>query len=84
MRAFEHHDGSRWIAGVGERPGTDFKGRFFLVFTAEGTEERRAFPLRDVRWNSRASAARTLRTMSSPELRRRLRSALGRSRIAST
>lgn len=76
MRVFEDPTGRQWEAGVRERPGFDYKGRFHLVFTpADGGDE---VDLSDVRWNSARTAERTLATMSGVELRRRLRWALGR------
>lgn len=76
MKVFEDQSGRSWQASVRERPGFDYKGRFHLVFTpVDGGEE---VDLSDVRWNSVRTAERTLSTMSGVELRRRLRSALGR------
>ena len=77
MREFEDVDGSRWIATVAEDEGIDYKGRFHLVLDAADGES--SVSLGDVRWNSERTAARTLSTMSMKELRRRLRSARGRS-----
>lgn len=79
MRTFQDQAGNSWEASVGERPGADYKGRFFLVFTPEGGSPSDAVSLEDVRWNTRETGERTLETMSDVELRRRLRSALGRS-----
>lgn len=80
MREFEDQDGRTWVATVRERPGPDYKGSYyFFVRPDDGTEEE-GISLLDVRWNSRRTAERTLRTMSGVELRRRLRSALGRRR----
>ncbi|MEQ8329129.1 MAG: hypothetical protein RH859_01575 [Longimicrobiales bacterium] len=76
MRAFEDHDGRGWEAFVREETGTDYKGRYYLVMRpAEGGAE---VSLTDVRWNSERTARRTLDTASTTELRRRLRSAVGR------
>jgi hypothetical protein len=76
MKVFEDQSGQSWRASVRERPGFDYKGRFHLVFSpVDGGEE---VDLSDVRWNSVRTAERTLATMSGVELRRRLRSALGR------
>jgi hypothetical protein len=75
MRDFLAGDGSAWTADVRESTGPDYKGRFYLVVTdSEGVEAA----LVDVRWNNERTAKRTIDTMSETELRRRLRSALGR------
>lgn len=82
MREFEDSDGNVWKATIRERPGPDYKGRFYFHLMPLGgeEEEEEGVSLLDVRWNSRNTAERTLDTMSGVELRRRLRSALGRSR----
>lgn len=78
MRQFEDQDGRGWSARVAERPGDDYKGRFHLVMEPQdGTGQ--AVDLVDVCWNGRRVAQRALDTMSIVELRRRLRSARGRS-----
>lgn len=77
MRNFEDPSGIAWTARVGHLPGTDYKGRFHLAMRrSDGSGEE--VSLSDVRWNSERTARRTLETMSVVELRRRLRSALGR------
>ena len=78
MKDFTDEDGTTWHASVVEDRGIDYKGRFVLTLRADGDEEHDQVSLTDVRWNSRETAARTLDTMSQIELRRRLRSALGR------
>jgi hypothetical protein len=81
MREFDDPEGRRWIASVEERSGPDYKGAFHLVMRpADGGDP---VDLADVRWNSARTARRTLETMSLVELRRRLRSAAGRSPSAS-
>ena len=71
------------MASVAREEGGDYKGRFYLIL-ADGTEgQREPVSLTDVRWNSMRTAERTLATMSGVELRRRLRSALGRAGRAS-
>jgi hypothetical protein len=77
MREFTEPGGRRWTASVAEEDGTDYKGRLYLVLRSSGGED--VLELRDVRWNSERTARRTLETMSVVELRRRLRSAVGRS-----
>lgn len=77
MREFTDHQGRGWTASVAEESGDDYKGRFFLVMRpADG--EGPDLSLVDVRWNTQRTAERTLATMSVLELRRRLRSAMGR------
>lgn len=75
MREFSDAEGRPWTASVKEEAGVDYKGRFYLVLTKDTGGE---ISLVDVRWNSERTAQRTLRTMSVVELRRRLRSAVGR------
>lgn len=79
MREFEDRDGNRWVATVRERPGRDYKGRYYFFLRPEDGGEEDGVALVDVRWNSLKTAERTLETMSGVELRRRLRSARGRS-----
>ncbi len=80
MRNFEDQEGVEWTACVAETPGPDYKGRYHLSMRrADGSGPE--VSLGDVRWNSRRTAQRTLDTMSVVELRRRLRSALGRASL---
>jgi hypothetical protein len=76
MREFTDTDGRAWIASAIEETGSDYKGRLHLVMTPADSDE--VVELADVRWNSERSARRTLASMSVVELRRRLRSAVGR------
>ena len=82
MRRFRDHEGNAWVATVAREEGGDYKGRFYFVVEGEGDREGRRVSLTDVRWNSSRTAQRTLATMSEVELRRRLRSALGRASSA--
>jgi hypothetical protein len=77
MREFNDEEGRSWTAGIAEREGLDYKGRFHLIFRPTAQEDP-TVGLEDVRWNSEKTALRTLETMSGVELRRRLRSARGR------
>ena len=77
MREFTDADGRSWTASIREEEGPDYKGRLYLVMTPAG--DGAPVALQDVRWNSTQTARRTLDTMSEVELRRRLRSASGRS-----
>ena len=84
MRTFEDGDGRAWEASVRERPGPDYKGRFYLHMVPEGSDEGDGVALVDIRWNSERTARRTLETMSEVELRRRLRQGRGRGVDAGT
>jgi len=78
VRDFTDAQGRDWHASVLEEPGADYKGRLYLSLAPrDGGGD--AVKLDDVRWNSERAARRSLETMSEVELRRRLRSALGRS-----
>jgi hypothetical protein len=77
IRTFTDESGGAWTASVAERDNLDYKGRFEFVLQAQD-EEAGPLPLSDIRWNSLETAERTLKTMSEVELRRKLRSALGR------
>jgi hypothetical protein len=79
MREFTDQSGEVWIAAVREREGPDYKGRYY--FWLEPRAGGEGVVLLDVRWNSEQTARRTLGTMSEVELRRRLRSALGRESV---
>lgn len=68
------------MASVSQEPGADYKGRFYLALARADDADGPAVSLQDVRWNSERTARRTLETMGEVELRRRLRSALARSR----
>lgn len=81
MRDFTDAEGGAWLASVREEPGTDYKGRFYLILVPRDGGEEAAVSLADIRWNGERTARRTLETMSEVELRRRLRSALGRSAV---
>jgi len=80
LRDFTDADGRAWTATVQEEQGTDYKGRYCFVLAPRDGDGQREVSLDDIRWNSERTARRTLETMSEVELRRRLRSALGRSR----
>lgn len=77
MKTFRADDGEAWVASA-ERERTErHHGIWFLVFHREGDPAHR-LPLFEVRWQTRATAERTLLTMSDFELRRRLKSAVAR------
>lgn len=86
MRSFRDDAGSTWVATVRERPGRDYKGRYYFFLQPQAGREAEGVALIDIRWNSERTAQRTLTTMSEVELQRRLRSARGRggSEVAET
>ncbi len=79
MREFADESGQVWVGTIQKARGDDYKGSFYFVFHEKAESEGTLVSLTDVRWNSERTAERTLRTMSDVELRRRLRSARGRS-----
>ena len=82
MKKFVDDGGKLWEASVAEAAGDDYKGRFYLTVREDGGEV--ITPLPEIRWNSLRTAERTLGTMSDVELRRRLRTALGREGITAS
>ena len=77
MKTFQNDAGERWVA-TAEREDTErHHGAWFMVFHRELDSSDRV-PVGEVRWQTSATAERTLKTMSDFELRRRLQSALER------
>ena len=70
MRTFTDEQGASWVAGAREEHTPRHHGRWYLVFHEEGSDQ--LFVMPEVRWQTSATAARTLRSMSEFELRRRL------------
>ena len=79
MVTFAEESGASWVASAREEITPRHHGRWYLVFHAEGSD--RVLPMPEVRWQTRATAERTLRTMSVFELRRRLHIVLERALI---
>lgn len=79
MREFTDSEGGVWSASAVHETGTDYKGRLYMVLRPLDGGDEDVVELCDVRWNSERTARRTLATMSVVELRKRLKSALGRS-----
>jgi hypothetical protein len=77
MRTFQDDAGRAWVATAEEESTPRHHGRWIMVLHPDGAPDR-LLPLPEVRWQTRATAARTLRTMSRFELLRRLRIVLGR------
>jgi len=80
MRDFTDEQGAVWTATVIEEDTPRHHGRWYLVFHPAGGEvPRLAAP--EVRWQTRASARRTIETMSLFELRRRVEGAKRRAGV---
>lgn len=75
MKKFSDENGQLWTATAAEESTPRHHGRWFLVFHPE-QDPSRHYALPEVRWQTADTAARTLRTMSDFELRRRLKSVL--------
>lgn len=69
MKTFADETGTQWVASAREEGTPRHHTRWYLVFeAADGS----VLPMPEVRWQTRATAERTLLTMSDFELRRRL------------
>lgn len=77
MREFSDDAGSVWVASAREENTPRHHGRWYLIFHTKGGEDP-LFAVPEVRWQTQATAERTLLTMSVFELRRRLTGALAR------
>jgi hypothetical protein len=73
MRPFTDEAGAQWSAGAFEEDTPRHHGRWYLTLRQPAGDARLSLP--EVRWQTAASARRTLQTMSEFELRRRLRMA---------
>lgn len=71
MRTFNDLDGNAWVATAWEESTPRHHGRWYLVIKP-ARDEKPSYAVPDVRWQSRVSAERTLRTMAEWELQRRL------------
>ncbi|MGQ0562631.1 MAG: hypothetical protein ACT443_12245 [Gemmatimonadota bacterium] len=74
MKRFSDENGQSWVATARQEDTPRHHGTWYLVFHRED-DAQRVYPVPEVRWQTPATAARTLRTMSDFELRRRLNSA---------
>jgi hypothetical protein len=71
MKQFADADGGEWVASAREEQTPRHHGRWYMVFhSAQDDSALLAMP--EVRWQTQATASRTLRSMSVFELRRRL------------
>ena len=71
MKIFLDTDGRPWVASAREEKTPRHHGRWHLVFHPEDRPDE-LYVMPEVRWQTAATAERTLRTMSDFELRRRL------------
>jgi len=78
MRTFTDEAGREWVATTREEQTVRHHGRWYLVFQPADRSSV-ALPMPEVRWQTAATAERTLRTMSEFELQKRLAVVLGRS-----
>ena len=76
MKTFKDDAGQSWTAGVAREDTVRHHGLWYLIFRREGAGPALEVP--EIRWQTEATAERTLRTMSDFELRRRLHSAIAR------
>jgi hypothetical protein len=77
MKQFSDEAGTGWVAGAREENTPRHHGRWYLIFH-RADDESATLSMPEVRWQTRATAERTLRTMSDFELRRRLHIVLER------
>lgn len=71
MVTFQDEAGRRWVAGAREEQTPRHHGRWYMILHPE-SEPQDVLALPEIRWQTRATAERTLETMSVFELRRRL------------
>lgn len=71
MRAFTDESDQEWVATALEEDTPRHHGRWYLVFHP-ADDEQALLTMGEIRWQTRETAERTLRTMSLKELRRRL------------
>ncbi len=77
MRAFVDESDREWVATALEEDTPRHHGRWYLAFHPAGDAER-VLAMDEVRWKTRETAERTIRSMSEAELRRRLRTVRAR------
>lgn len=80
MKTFTDEAGRRWVVTAVEEQTPRHHTRWYLVFRPE--DGAGDYPLKEIRWQTRATAERTVRSMSEFELRRRLETALARAGAA--
>jgi len=83
MRNFPDDQGREWTATAREEMTPRHHGRWYLAFHP-AADPAALIPLPEIRWQTRQSAERTIRTMSEFELLRRLLAARARTGVQST
>ena len=76
MRSFVDVEGREWVAEAREEDTPRHHGRWYLVFRSADRSD--VLPMPEVRWQTQSSADRILNTMSTFELRRRLKNVRAR------
>lgn len=77
MKTFTAEDGREWVATAHEEDTPRHHGRWYLVLhPADAADQPLAVP--EIRWKTRRTAERTVRSMSDFELKRRVRIAVRR------
>lgn len=71
MKQFMDEDGAAWVASARQENTARHHGRWYLVMHPAG-DDSQPMAMPEVRWQTSATAARTLQAMSEFELRRRL------------
>lgn len=79
MKQFTDERDEAWVATAVEEQTPRHHGKWYLIFHPANNSQQQ-FPVPEVRWQNAATGARTIKTMSDFELRRRLKSALERYR----
>jgi hypothetical protein len=74
MKVFKDEFGNSWVAKAVEEETPRHHGRWYLVFHPEH-DPAKTYDVPTIRWQTQATAARTLETISDFELRRRVNSA---------
>lgn len=77
MKTFTAEDGREWVATSHEEDTPRHHGRWYLVLHPADTPDR-TLAVPEIRWKSRHTAERTIRSMSDFELQRRVRIAVRR------
>lgn len=74
MRVFKDENGNAWVATAAEEATPRHHGRWYLVFHPEH-DATNVYDVPEIRWQTAATAKRTLDTMAEFELRRRINTA---------